>query len=322
MSDSIATSVSTPEVPTKRKNARVASRDFKTNNVAGYLFISPWIIAFLLFTLIPMAISLYLAFTNYDTLSNSGEFIGLGNFQRMFFEDTRYMKSVLATLKYVVGSVPLRLAVALGIAMLLNNNRRGVYFYRAAYYIPSMIGGSVAVAVLWRQLFGAQGLVNAVTGIFGIEPVRWLGDPRTAIWTLILLAAWQFGSPMLIFLAGLRQIPPSLYEAADIDGANPWNKFYSITLPLLTPIIFFNVIIQMIGAFRTFTQAFVVTGGRGAPLDTTLFYAIYLYNRAFHDFEMGYAAAMAWVLLLVIAVLTAINFMLSNRWVYYESDLE
>ena len=322
MSDSIASSVPTPEISAKRKIAKGASRDFKTNNVAGYLFISPWIIAFLLFTLIPMVISLYLAFTNYDTLSTSGEFIGLGNFQRMFFEDTRYMNSVKATLKYVVGSVPLRLAVALAIAMLLNNDRRGVYFYRAAYYIPSMIGGSVAVAVLWRQLFGAEGLVNAVTAIFGIEPVRWLGDPRTAIWTLILLAAWQFGSPMLIFLAGLRQIPPSLYEAADIDGARPWSKFYSITLPLLTPIIFFNVIIQMIGAFRTFTQAFVVTGGRGAPLDTTLFYAIYLYNRAFSQFEMGYAAAMAWILLLVIAVLTAINFTLSNRWVYYETELE
>jgi multiple sugar transport system permease protein len=322
MSDSIASSVPTAEVSAKPKNAKRASSDFKTNNFAGYLFISPWIVAFLLFTLIPMVISLYLAFTNYDTLTTSGEFIGLGNFQRMFFEDTRYMKSVQATVKYVVGSVPLRLAVALGIAMLLNNDRRGVYFYRAAYYIPSMIGGSVAVAVLWRQLFGAQGLVNAVTGIFGIEPVRWLGDPRTAIWTLILLAAWQFGSPMLIFLAGLRQIPPSLYEAADIDGARPWNKFVSITLPLLTPIIFFNVIIQMIGAFRTFTQAFVVTGGRGAPLDTTLFYAIYLYNRAFSDFEMGYAAAMAWILLLVIGVLTAINFVLSNRWVYYESELE
>src|SRR5690606_38733966 len=164
-------------------------------------------IAFLLFTLVPMAISLYLAFTNYDTLSGKGEWIGLGNFQRMFFEDVRYGRSVSATLKYVIFSVPMRLGFALGVALLLNTNRRGVYLYRAAYYIPSIIGGSVAVAVMWRQLFGTQGLVNAFIALVGIDPVRWLGNPDTAIWTLIILAAWQFGSPMLIVLAGLRQIP-------------------------------------------------------------------------------------------------------------------
>ena len=322
MSDSAISGVPTEEVAQPNPTKVRAGRDFKLNNLAGYTFISPWLVAFLLFTLIPMGISLVLAFTNYDTLSNQGQFIGLGNFQRMFFEDMRYGRAVSATVKYVVASVPLRLTVALAIAMLLNSNRRGVYLYRAAYYIPSIIGGSVAVAVMWRQLFGTDGLINAVIAIFGIDPVRWLGDPKTAIWTLILLAAWQFGSPMLIFLAGLRQIPQSLYEAAEIDGANGFDKFRSVTLPLLTPIIFFNLIIQMIGAFRTFTQAFIVTGGQGAPLDTTLFYAIYLYNRAFSQFQMGYAAAMAWVLLGIIAVLTAINFKLSNRWVYYETELE
>jgi multiple sugar transport system permease protein len=321
MSDSVAPSIPAAQARGRRRLS-IRNRDFKQNNIAGYLFLSPWLFAFLLFTLIPMAISLWLAFTNYDTLSNQGEFIGLGNFQRMFFEDPRYGRSVRATVQYVVLSVPLRLAVALGIAMLLNSYRRGVYLYRAAYYIPSIIGGSVAVAVMWRQLFGAEGLVNAAIAIFGIEPVRWLGDPKTAIWTLIILAVWQFGSPMLIFLAGLRQIPAALYEAAEIDGAGGVGKFFSITLPLLTPIIFFNLIIQMIGAFRTFTQAFIVTGGTGAPLDTTLFYAIYLYNRAFNQFQMGYAAAMAWVLLGLIAVLTWINFRLSNHWVYYETELE
>lgn len=320
MSDSVVTTTTTRQ-PARRRLS-IPSRDFTQNNIAGYLFLSPWLIAFLLFTLVPMAISLWLAFTNYDTLSNSGEFIGLDNFHRMFFEDPRYGRSVRATVQYVVLSVPLRLAVALGIAMLLNNNRRGVYLYRAAYYIPSIIGGSVAVAVMWRQLFGTDGLVNAAIAFLGVDPVRWLGDPRTAIWTLILLAVWQFGSPMLIFLAGLRQIPQSLYEAAEIDGAGAAGRFFSVTLPLLTPIIFFNLIIQMIGAFRTFTQAFVVTGGTGAPLDTTLFYAIYLYNRAFNQFQMGYAAAMAWVLLGLIAVLTWFNFKLSNRWVYYETELE
>lgn len=322
MSDSVVSSAPTTAPPKRRLGISLRNRDFKENNLAGYAFLSPWLFAFLLFTLVPMAISLYLAFTNYDTLSNQGTFIGLGNFQRMFFEDPRYGRAVSATVKYVVLSVPLRLAVALGIAMLLNTKRRGVYIYRAAYYIPSIIGGSVAVAVMWRQLFGANGLVNAAIAFLGIPPVRWLGDPRTAIWTLILLAVWQFGSPMLIFLAGLRQIPTSFYEAAEIDGAGSLGKFFSITLPLLTPIIFFNLIIQMIGAFRTFTQAFIVTGGTGAPLDTTLFYAIYLYNRAFNQFQMGYAAAMAWVLLGLIAVLTWFNFKLSNNWVYYETELE
>jgi len=311
-----------PVEPTTTRAPKRASKDFKLNNLAGYLFISPWLIAFALFTLVPMVISAGLAFTDFDTLSNRGDFIGMDNFKRMFFEDPRYWRSVNATMKYVIFSVPLRLTVALMIAMLLNTGRRGVYFYRAAYYIPSMIGGSVAVAVMWRQLFGTEGLINAVIAVLGIEPVRWLGNPRTAIWTLIILAAWQFGSPMLIFLAGLRQIPQSLYEAAEIDGASALNRFFRITLPLLTPIIFFNLIIQMIGAFRSFTQAFIVTGGRGAPLDTTLFYAIYLYNRAFNSFQMGYAAAMAWVLLAVIAIFTAINFKLSNRWVYYETELE
>ena len=308
---------------TSAKSAKQAkSKDFKQKNVAGYLFIAPWLIGFFLFTFVPMLISAGLAFTNYDTLSLEGQFIGFGNFQRMFFEDSRYWNSVRATFKYVTFAVPLRLTVALLVAMLLNTDRRGVFFYRAAYYIPSMIGGSVAVAVLWRQLFGHEGLVNAVLAVFGVEAIRWLGHPDYAIWTLIILAGWQFGSPMLIFLAGLRQIPQALYEAADIDGASSVAKFFKITLPLLTPIIFFNLIIQVINAFRAFTQAFIISGGRGSPLDTTLLYAIYLYIRAFTTFQMGYAAAMAWVLLLVIAILTAINFMVSNRWVYYETELE
>ncbi|MEQ8674865.1 MAG: sugar ABC transporter permease [Aggregatilineales bacterium] len=323
MANTTLSTSETVEKPKSTAKPRKKNRDFKMNNLAGYLFISPWLIAFLLFTMVPMIISAGLAFTDFDTLSNRGNFIGLDNFTRMFSEDPRYWRSVNATIKYVIFSVPLRLSAALFIAMLLNTPRRGVYFYRAAYYIPSMIGGSVAVAVMWRQLFGTEGLVNAFLMILGLDqPIRWLGNPDTAIWTLIILAAWQFGSPMLIFLAGLRQIPQEFYEAAEIDGASAIRKFTRITLPLLTPIIFFNVIIQMIGAFRTFTQAFIVTGGRGAPLDTTLFYAIYLYNRAFNSFQMGYAASMAWVLLFVIAILTAINFKLSSRWVYYETDVE
>ena len=297
-------------------SVRGKRKNFRQNNLVGYLFVSPWITTFLLFGLIPIGISLVLAFTNYNVLAG-GQFVGLANFQKMFFQDVRYGKSVDATFRYVFASVPLRLIVALALALLLNSNRRGVYWYRAAFYIPSIIGGSVAVAVMWRQLFGREGFVNAIIDALGMKPVSWFGNPTTALWTLIFLAIWQFGSPMLIFLAGLRQIPHELYEAASIDGANGWHRFWRVTLPLLTPIIFFNLLMQMIASFKVFTQAFIVTGG--APLDATLFYSLYLYNRAFAQSEMGYASAMAWVMLIVIAVLTAIAFRLSSLWVFYET---
>jgi multiple sugar transport system permease protein len=199
----------------------------------------------------------------------------------------------------------------------MNAKRRGVYFYRAAFYAPSIVGSSVAVAVMWRQIFGGDGLMNAIVASLGFAKVNWLGNTQTALWTLIILAVWQFGSPMLIFLAGLRQIPQELYEAAAIDGANGWEQFWRISMPLLTPVIFFNLIVQLIAGFKVFTQAFIVTGGE--PLDTTLFYSLYLYNRAFQNFQMGYAAAMAWVMLAIIAVLTLISFKLSSYWVYYET---
>lgn len=293
--------------------AKRTPKRVKNENLVGYLFISPWLIIFLLFTFIPMLASFFLAFTDYDLLG-SWKFVGLENFDRMFNWDFRYWNSVRATLKYVVFAVPLRLIFALLVAMLLNTAHRGVYFYRAAYYAPSIVGGSVAVAVMWREIFGSEGLINA---IFNSQTV-WLGDPRFAIWTLILLAIWQFGSPMLIFLAGLKQIPVDYYDAAAIDGAGIVPKFFRITLPLLTPIILFNLIMQTISGFLVFTQAFIVTGG--APLDTTLFYALYVYNRAFETFEMGYASAMAIVLLAVVAAATAVIFMTSNKWVFYASE--
>ncbi len=300
----------------KRKEGR--SR-WGENNLAGYLFISPWLIAFFAFAFIPMVLSFALAFTDYHIL-RGWNFIGLDNFQRMFYNDVRYWRSVSATVKYVVFAVPLRLVFALGVAMLLNTNRRGVAFYRAAFYAPSVVGASVAVAVMWREVFNREGLVNAILGQFGQSSIWWLGHPDYAIWTLILLAAWQFGSPMLIFLAGLKQIPEQLYESASIDGANGIQKFVRITLPLLTPVIFFNLIMQLIAGFMTFTQAFIITNGSGRPLDTTLFYALYVYKRGFETYEMGYASAMAWVMLAVIALLTAIVFRTSSHWVYYETD--
>jgi multiple sugar transport system permease protein len=313
-----AVAVSAPQtLEPVRAGAQVKKRkNFRQNNGVGYLFISPWIIGFLLFGLIPIGISLVLAFTDYDILAG-GEFVGLQNFQRMFFEDQRYAKSVAATFRYVLIAVPLRLVFALGVAMLMNTKRRGVYFYRAAYYIPSIIGGSVAVAVMWRQLFGRDGLVNAILGTMGVDGPSWYGNPTTAIWVLIFLAIWQFGSPMLIFLAGLRQIPQELYESAAIDGASGWQKFLRVTLPLLTPIIFFNLVVQLIAGFKVFTQAFIITSGN--PLDSTLFYSLYLFRKAFADYDMGYAAAMAWIMLIIIAVLTYLSFKLSSLWVFYET---
>ena len=312
------------QTPEARPRVGRKSRDFGRNDLAGYLFISPWLVGFFLFGFIPIAISLFLAFTDYDLLRDNllggWNFTGLNNFERMFTQDIRYRRSVAATFKYVALAVPLRLVFALAIAMLLNTKRRGVYWYRAAYYVPSVIGASVAVAIMWRQLFGSQGVVNAVAASLGLPTFNWLGNPDTAIWTLIVLAVWQFGSPMLVFLAGLRQIPNELYEASAIDGASYWAKFLRITLPLLTPIIFFNLIMQTIAGFKVFTQAFLVTGG--APLDTTLFYSLYLYQRAFVSFEMGYAAAMAWIMLIIIGVLTAIGFKLSSYWVYYETEVK
>ena len=284
------------------------------DNLMGYLFISPWLIAFLAFTLIPVAASFVLAFTNYDVLNPNWKWVGLQNFERMFTRDPRYIRSLQATFFYAFLAIPLRLVFALAVAMLLNTNRRMVASYRAAYYAPSIVGGSVAVAVMWREIFGTDGLINAVLG----TDVSWLGNPSTAIWTLIILAVWQFGSPMLIFLAGLKQIPREFYEAAAIDGANGWQQFGRITLPLLTPIIFFNLVMQLISGFMVFTQAFIITGG--APLDTTLFYALYLYQRAFVSLQMGYASAMAWILLAIIAIMTALVFRSSSYWVFYGSQ--
>ena len=303
-----------------RKPKRSKTYRFGQHNLVGYLFISPWLITFFLFTLIPIAVSLVLSFTDYNVLANHGDFIGLDNFQRMFFEDRRFWRSVNATVRYVIFSVPLRLVFALAVAMLLNTRRRGVGVYRAAFYAPSIIGGSIAVAVMWREIFGSDGLVNFILALLGVDGPNWLGRPETAIWTLIVLAAWQFGSPMLIFLAGLKNIPKQLYESAEIDGANALQRFLRITLPMLTPIIFFNLIMQLISGFMVFTQAFIITGGR--PLDTTLFYALYIYRRAFENNEMGYASAMAWVMLLVIAILTALVFRSSSSWVHYESGEE
>jgi multiple sugar transport system permease protein len=292
-------------------------------NLSSYVFLIPWLSGFFILTLYPMAYSLYLSFTQYDILQPP-KWIGLRNFLVMFAgnaeypKDTRFLNSLLVTLRFVFISVPLKLIFALAVAMLMNQKLRLIPFYRTIYYIPTLLGGSVAIAVLWRRLFAADGIINAILrGAFNADPPAWISNPKYALYTLILLAVWQFGSPMIIFLAGLKQIPQEYYEAASVDGAGKIRQFFSITLPSLSPIIFFNMVMQMISAFQSFTQAFIVSGGQGGPLDSTMFYSLYLYLKGFAFYEMGYASAMAWILLIIIAVLTALTFRLSGSLVNY-----
>ncbi len=288
----------------------------RTDRVA-YLFLAPWFVGLLLLTAGPLLASLYLSFTKFNLLQPPA-WTGFGNYVKMFTDDPRYLQSLKVTFIYVALTVPLQLAFALGVAVLLNRPLRGMAWYRSIYYIPSLLGGSVAIAVIWGQLFDDDGVLNTFLAFFGVAGRSWISNPDTALYTLVLLNIWQFGSPMVIFLAGLKQIPQELYDAASVDGANAWRRFWSVTVPLLTPIIFFNVVLQIIQAFQAFTPAYVVSGGSGGPSDSTLFYTLYLYQQGFTNLNMGYASAMAWALLLIIATFTLINFGLARRWVYYE----
>lgn len=304
-------------VPTSPPSGTGKRRRGTGENLWGYLFLAPWFVGLFVLTLGPMLVSLYFSFTDY-ALFGSPNWVGLGNYTRMFLEDPRYLQSLKVTLVYVLLSVPLELAFALLVAVLLNRGLKGLSTYRALYYLPSLLGGSVAIAIMWQQVFGPEGLFNRFLALFGIDGPGWVSSPEYALYTLVLLKVWQFGSPMVIFLAGLRQIPQELYDAASVDGANRLQAFFNVTIPMLTPIIFFNLVLQIIRSFQAFTPAFIVSGGTGGPADSTLFYTLYLYEEAFANFRMGYAAAMAWVLLLIIAAFTAANFLASRYWVYYD----
>lgn len=300
--------------PDKVGKVRPKARDSK----AALLFLGPWILGFVLITLGPMVASLYLAFTDYNLLS-SPEWSGLDNFQAMM-EDPRLINSLRVTFIYVLVGVPMSLAVALAVAVLLDRGMRGLPFYRSVFYLPSLLGASVAIAVLWRQIFGYSGLVNQVLEMFGIQGIGWISDPRTALGALILLNVWTFGAPLVIFLAGLRQIPQMYYESASLDGCGKVSQFFRITMPLLTPIIFFNLVLGIISSFQAFTQAYVVSDGRGGPADSTMFFTLYLYQQGFAEFNMGYAAAMAWLLLVIIAAFTLVNFVAAKYWVHYDDN--
>ena len=290
----------------------------KQDNMVGYLMLAPWLVGFIGMWLIPAVISLYYSFTDFNLL-NTPKIIGFANYIRVFTEDESFIQALKVTFLYVLILVPLRLAFALFVAMLLNKKHVGLGLYRTLYYVPSIIGGSIAVSVVWKQIFGNKGVVMTLLSVFGIhQTTSLLGNPKTALSVIILMGVWQFGSSMLIFLSALKQILFALYESAMVDGAKPAYTFVKITLPMLTPTIFFNLILQIINGFRVFTESYVITDG--GPLDSTLSYVLYLYRRAFTYFDMGYSCALAWILVSIIAVFTVIIFKSQKSWVYYESE--
>ncbi len=299
-------------VPPRPKHSGIR----RAENRAGYMFLMPWLVGLFGITIAPILVSLYLSFTRYGIVT-APQWIGWSNYDQLLHHDVQFKHTINVTLKYVLFSVPLILAFSLTIAMALNRGLSGLALYRSLFYIPSLIGASVGIGLLWRVVFDSSGVFNQFLALFGITGKGWINHPLYALDTVIALHVWTFGASMVIFLAALRQIPQSYYEAASIDGAGRFQQFRRITLPLLTPVIFFNLVLLTIGSFQSFTQAFVVSRGTGGPVDSTLLYSLYLYQRAFVHLDMGYASAMAWMLLVTVALVTALIFWSSRLWVFY-----
>jgi multiple sugar transport system permease protein len=302
----------TPATPGRRAANR-------REGLAGYVFLLPWLVGFLGLTLGPMIFSLYLSFTKYN-LFTAPQWIGTDNFVRMFTDDPNFIQSAQITLLYVVVATPIKLAAALAVAMLLNFRDHGSAFFRSAIYAPSLIGASVSVAIVWRAMFSTDGPVDSSLSSVGINLGGWVGNVSLVVPMMILLAVWQFGAPMVIFLAGLKQVPRELYEAAEVDGAGPWRRFRSVTVPMLSPVIFFNLLLEMINAFQVFSSAYIISGGTGGPAGMTNFYTLYLYKRGFSDLQMGYASAMAWVLMILVAIIAFVLFRTQKSWVHYSGE--
>ena len=293
------------------------SNKMKSKRYVGLLYIAPWLLGFLIFQLYPFIASFCYSFTDY-TLLNQPQFVGLKNYLTLFTTDKQFLSTMKITGFYALLSVPLKLAFALFIAILLNAKIKGIGIYRSLYYLPSILGGSVAVSVLWRVIFMKDGMINHFIGLLGLGPVNWLTDAKLALITLSLLQVWQFGSAMVIFLAALKGIPAELYEAASIDGSGKWNQFLHITLPQISSVVFFNLIMQSIQALQNFTAAFVITGG--GPMKRTYIIGMKLYDDAFRFYKVGYACAESWILFLVILALTLLVFKSSDAWVYYADE--
>jgi multiple sugar transport system permease protein len=302
-------------IPTRKQRKALPTRGV-ADRTAGYVFLLPWFAGLAIFTVGPLVYSLYLSFTDYDLL-DPPKWAGLANYRQMFTTDPRFFHAVRVTLEYVVVVTPVKLGLGLAVALLLNRRRRGIGVYRSLFYLPSLLGTSVAVALVWRSLFAQGGAVSDGLASVGLPKTDFVNNPTWSLPAIILLSCWQFGAPMVIFLAGLKQIPAELYDAADVDGAGKWQRFRHVTVPLLSPVIFFNLLLETINSFQAFTPAFIVSGGTGGPADSTLFYTLYLYQTGFNDFRFGYASAMAWVLLAAVGVVTALMFRLSRAWVFY-----
>ena len=279
----------------------------------GLVYIAPWLIGFMVFSLYPMIASLVYSFYDFNYLTEM-KFVGLDNFLRMF-DSSDFKISVKATFTFVLFAVPAKLISALLLAVLLNVKLKAINLYRTIYYLPSILAGSVAIGILWRLMFTKDGLINYFIGLFGMEATNWLGNPKTAIYVISALPLWQVGSSMVIFLAALKQVPEDMYEAARIDGASRLKQFISITLPTISPVILFNLIMQSINTFQEFSSVFVITGG--GPAKSTYLYALFIYNEAFKMLRMGYASALSWFLFIVILIITALIFKTSAKWTFY-----
>ena len=290
----------------------------RREELAGYLFIAPWVIGFLFLMLGPLLFSLYTSFTNYNITSQM-EFVGFENYKRMFTFDELFWTSLWNTLYYVIFSVPVTTAGAILLAVLLNQRVPGMKWYRTLFYLPAVLSG-VAVYLLWMQLLSpSTGLVNTVLSWFGIDGPAWLYSPEWTKPALILMKLWSVGGGMLLYLASLQGVPKTMYEAAEIDGAGTFQKFFKITIPMITPVIFFDIVTSLIGGFQIFQEAYVMTeNGDGGPVNSLLFYNLHMWNNAFEMFNMGYASSMAWVLFVIVMVLTVINLKIGKKWVYYE----
>lgn len=308
---------SKPHSVTWREDMNKVQAFKRKDNIAGYVLLLPWLFGFLLMWLIPMLISIYYSMTDFNLL-NTPKFIGMQNYIRVFTQDKTFIKAMGVTFSYVLLLVPLRLAFALWVAMILNQKRKFLGLYRTLYYVPSIVGGSIAVSIVWKQIFGNEGVAMTLLRLFGVDQkMSFLGNPKTALGVIVLMGVWQFGSSMLIFLSALKQIPNSLYESAKVDGATNRQTFWRITLPMLTPTIFFNLIMQIVNGFRVFTESYVITNG--GPMNSTLSYVLYLYQRAFKYFDMGYSCALAWILVIIIGFFTAILFKTQDNWVHYDN---
>jgi multiple sugar transport system permease protein len=283
----------------------------------AYLLLTPWLLGFVLWQAGPMLASLYFSLTRYEMVTPP-EWVGPDQYVRLF-QDDRFYLALYNSAYYVLFGVPTHLALALAAAMLLNVQIRGTSFYRTLYYVPSIVP-IVANSLLWGWMFAPDyGLVNNFLASVGLPQPLWLLHPSWSKPALIVMSWWTIGGQMVILLAGLQGVPDHLYEAAEIDGAGAWHRFWAVTLPLLTPSIFFNLIVALIGAFQVFTQAYVMT--HGGPQFSTLFYILFLYQNAFEDFKMGYASALAWVLFVIVLAITLVQFKIANRWVFYEGEL-